>query len=147
MTLRLLHVVLSFAVLWGANGNGQSQAEPAASEVKPLRIVGLRYPRLALLSAVQGRVELEAVVSADGKVKDVKSISGHPLLVNDAKDSLRQWRFTACAPSATQCSARAIFVFEFEKGACEIDSCPNDIQVDMPANVTIRSKPARAIIN
>jgi TonB family protein len=119
----------------------------AASEIVPIRFVTVRYPRLALFAVVQGRVELEAILSSEGAVKDIKVISGHPLLKDAAKNSLEQWRFAGCRPSGVACTARVTFVFVLEKGMCDIDQCPNHLQIDLPGTVTITSKPARAIVN
>jgi hypothetical protein len=73
-------------------------------------------------------------------------MSGHPLLVEAASDSLRQWRFKGCALPA-QCKVKVTFVFVLESGLCELNECPNNIQIDLPTTVTIKSKSARAIIN
>ena len=40
-----------------------------------------------------GQVVLEAVIGADGRVKSVKVVSGHPLLVQAAKQAVIQWRY------------------------------------------------------
>src|ERR1035441_1940413 len=124
--------------------NNLTVNKTAASEISPTRIVGVRYPRLALLAVVQGRVELEALLSTEGTVKEIKVVSGHPLLNDAAKNSLEQWRFAGCAPTGVPCTAKVTFVFVLEKGICDIDQCPNDLQIDLPGTVTIRSKPARA---
>jgi hypothetical protein len=145
MTHRICIVVFCAAV-FAAVASGQTQTDAAAPDTAPLRILGLQYPRLAHLAAVQGKVELEAGIS-DGAVNEVKTISGHPLLVDAAKESLRKWRFKQCASSAHQCSGRVIFLFVLEGGMCDLSSCPNDIQIDLPATITVKSKPARAIIN
>jgi TonB family protein len=145
--IRILLAVAFGMALFVDGGVCQSQIDSAGSEIAPLRIVGLQYPRLAHLAVIQGRVELAAVVSTDGAVKEVRTISGHPLLIEAARDSLRQWRFKNCPSSGTQCSAKVTFVFVLEKESCDLDRCPNDIQIDLPNTVTIKSKPARAIIN
>jgi outer membrane biosynthesis protein TonB len=38
-------------------------------------------------------VRLEVQVAADGKVKTVKALGGHPLLVSAAEDAIRRWKF------------------------------------------------------
>lgn len=53
-----------------------------------------KYPRLALLSRLQGKVELRVRVQTDtGEVKTVSATSGHPLLKPHAVEAVRQWRF------------------------------------------------------
>jgi protein TonB len=51
------------------------------------------YPRLARQARVAGTVVLEAVVTAEGKVAEIKLISGHPLLVQAAIDCVKQWEY------------------------------------------------------
>src|SRR3954447_2739036 len=109
--LRILLAATFGMALYADGGVCQSQIDSARLEIAPVRIVGLQYPRLAHLAVIQGRVELTAVVSTDGAVNEVRTISGHPLLIQAARDSLRQWRFRNCASSGTQCSAKVTFVF------------------------------------
>lgn len=125
---------------------GSAVCQTATLEIAPTRIVGVQYPRLAHLAVVQGRVELEALLSTEGVVKEITVISGHPLLNDAAKNSLEKWRFAGCTSGAS-CTAKVTFVFVLEKGICDIDQCPNDLQIDLPGTVTIRSKLARAIVN
>jgi TonB family protein len=40
-----------------------------------------------------GSVQMEVTIKADGSVKDVQVIGGHPLLANAAARSVKQWRF------------------------------------------------------
>jgi hypothetical protein len=103
---------------------GERNSEPP--ELVPQRIVGLRYPRLAHLALIQGRVQLEALVELDGSVKDVKAVSGSALLIDAAK---------------------VTFIFVIENGPCYIDECPSNLQIDLPGTVAIKSSPARAIVN
>ncbi|HUB79858.1 MAG TPA: energy transducer TonB [Bryobacteraceae bacterium] len=62
----------------------------------PLRRVEPPYPQLARAARVSGVVELECVVGADGRIKEVKAVSGNPLLVRAAIDAAWQWIY---APS------------------------------------------------
>jgi TonB family protein len=112
-----------------------------------MRIVGLQYPRLAWIAAVQGRVELQATISDQGSVTEVSLISGHALLVDAARGSLRQWRFKTCTPSSARCTAKVAFNFVLDSGSCDYSQCPNDIQIDLPGTVTIKSKHAPPMIN
>ncbi len=40
---------------------------------------------------MQGTVKLQILVGADGHVKDVTVLSGHPLLIEAAKDAAKQY--------------------------------------------------------
>lgn len=147
MKTRNLGAVALCAALSAGTAMCQVSRNSEPSELAPKRIVGLQYPRLANLAAVQGRVELEAVVSAEGTVSEARFVSGPGLLVDAAKASLRQWLFAGCRRSNEACIARVSFVFVLEKELCDIDRCPNDFQVDLPGTVTVKSKQARAIVN
>lgn len=51
------------------------------------------YPPLARSARVQGSVLLAAEISKDGTIKDLKLISGHPMLVPAAIQAVSQWRY------------------------------------------------------
>jgi protein TonB len=51
------------------------------------------YPPLAKMARIQGSVKLEAIISKDGTIQDLKVLSGHPLLVKAALDAVKQWRY------------------------------------------------------
>jgi TonB family protein len=52
-----------------------------------------KYPALARQARIQGTVVLDANISKDGTVETLQVISGHPLLVQAALDSVKQWRY------------------------------------------------------
>jgi TonB family protein len=64
-----------------------SQRGRLIDEVKPV------YPPLAVNSRIEGLVRLAAVLNSDGSVRNLRLISGHPLLVPAAMDAVRQWRY------------------------------------------------------
>jgi protein TonB len=76
-------------------------AKPAAPPVKPsvlmegnlIHKVQPVYPAIARQIHLQGTVQLRAVIAADGAVHDIDVISGPPLLVQAARDAVRQWRY------------------------------------------------------
>ncbi len=51
------------------------------------------YPPLAKMARIQGTVRMEAVISKDGTIQDLKALSGHPLLVRAAMDAVARWRY------------------------------------------------------
>ena len=51
------------------------------------------YPPLAKMARIQGVVRLEAIIAKGGTVKDLKVLSGHPLLVKAALDAVQRWRY------------------------------------------------------
>ena len=58
-----------------------------------VRQVRPQYPSMARESRVEGDVLLEAVISKDGSVSDVRAISGPALLIPPALQAVRQWRY------------------------------------------------------
>ena len=52
------------------------------------------YPALALAARQAGHVILEAVISEEGTVRDVRVLRSIPLLDQAAIDAVRQWRFS-----------------------------------------------------
>ncbi len=52
-----------------------------------------RYPQLAIQARVQGVVQLTALISREGRVTQMRVISGHPLLVPAAIEAVKQWRY------------------------------------------------------
>ncbi len=51
------------------------------------------YPLLAIHMHTEGRVELRAIISSDGAVRELHVISGDPVLAKAAYDAVAQWRF------------------------------------------------------
>lgn len=51
------------------------------------------YPPLARQARIQGTVRLQAIIAKDGTIQSLEVVSGHPLLVQNALDAVRQWRY------------------------------------------------------
>jgi protein TonB len=51
------------------------------------------YPQLAKSARVQGTIKLQAIIAVDGTIKNLRLISGPPLLVNAAVDAVRRWQY------------------------------------------------------
>jgi protein TonB len=62
-------------------------------EPRVTKLVPPKYPSLARQARVSGTVVLEAIVTEDGKVSEIKVISGHPLLLEAAIDCVKQWEY------------------------------------------------------
>jgi protein TonB len=69
---------------------------PGGNIQPPRRIVNVApvYPGIAQSARVEGTVEIEALIGEDGKVRNVKLLSGRPLLTEAALTAVRQWVFT-----------------------------------------------------
>jgi protein TonB len=51
------------------------------------------YPPLARSARIQGQVVLQAVISKQGVIENLKVLAGHPMLVPAAIEAVRQWRY------------------------------------------------------
>lgn len=77
----------------------------AASAVKPpfktstmlqgslIRRVEPVYPGIARAARIQGPVVLEAIISKEGTIENLRLISGRPMLVQAALAAVSQWRY------------------------------------------------------
>jgi periplasmic protein TonB len=50
-----------------------------------------RYPVLAIQTRTSGTVLLAAVIGRDGRIRELRLVSGHPLLAPAAIEAVRQW--------------------------------------------------------
>ena len=66
---------------------GDVQAAKLIYQPKPV------YPPLARQARISGVVRLEAIISRDGLIQNLRIVSGHPLLVPAAQDAVRRWRY------------------------------------------------------
>jgi protein TonB len=51
------------------------------------------YPPIAKAARIQGVVVFQAVIGADGQIRNLQLGEGHPLLVEAAKTAILQWRY------------------------------------------------------
>lgn len=85
---RLLLCTVMLVPVFGAGQEGSSQTNrKVISRVVPT------YPDLARTMNVKGIVRLEALVVSNGTVKSVKTIGGHPLLVQAAERAVLKWKW------------------------------------------------------
>jgi periplasmic protein TonB len=66
---------------------GNVAAANLVRRVEPL------YPALAKAARVQGSVVFQAVIGADGQIRNLQLQEGHPLLVEAARVAILQWRY------------------------------------------------------
>lgn len=67
------------------------RAGAAVAAAKLVSKVEPKYPPLALKARITGTVEFMALIDKDGKVRSLRLIRGHPLLVNAAKDAVLRY--------------------------------------------------------
>jgi TonB family protein len=77
-------------------------AIPASAEERAIKSrVAPVYPEIAKRMRITGEVKLAVTVDADGKVTDVKQVSGNRSLSQAAEDAVRKWKFESGAGVAT----------------------------------------------
>lgn len=52
-----------------------------------------KYPQSALSMHIQGPVQMEATIGREGKISNLKVLSGDPVLARAAVDAVKQWRY------------------------------------------------------
>jgi protein TonB len=83
----------------GPGGEGEGPGPPlrVGGDIRePRRIQGTApiYPELARRARIQGKVVLECVIDTDGRVTDLRVVSGNPLLAQAAIDAVRTWIYS-----------------------------------------------------
>jgi protein TonB len=58
-----------------------------------IRKVNPNYPPLARQARIQGQVLLQAEISKDGSIQNLRLISGHPMLAPAAIEAVKQWKY------------------------------------------------------
>jgi protein TonB len=104
--------VLAAGTLFGADPTlkvSEGDARKAAV-VKPAP----EYPSAAQQLRISGRVELEAIVTEDGSVEEVRPVRGNPLLTKAGATALKKWRFTAFQEDGKPARALVSISFDFK---------------------------------
>ena len=82
----------------GVSGDDSGDApRPVGGAIRePRRIHGAvpPYPELARRARVQGKVVLECVIDERGRVRNVRVVSGHPLLADASAATVGAWTYT-----------------------------------------------------
>jgi len=64
---------------------------PQTATLTRIKTVAPEYPAMARANKIQGTVIFAVTVGKDGKVSNLKAISGQPLLLPAAKNAISQW--------------------------------------------------------
>ena len=84
---RWFAIALSFVFGLAVLAHADDSTRKVKSKVAP------QYPELAKKMNVTGSVKLELIVAANGQVKSVRPLGGHPLLIDAAEAAVKQWRY------------------------------------------------------
>jgi protein TonB len=86
-------------------------------QARLLRRVTPEYPVLARHAGVEGTVVLRAIIARDGTVREIELLSGHPLLVQAAREAVGQWRYqpTLLNGEPVEVETRITVIFKLQR--------------------------------
>jgi TonB family protein len=85
----------------------------------PSKVLGIVYPKLARYSQLEGDVKAKCSIKEDGSVTKVEILSSpHPLLSNEVKSNLLQWKFRHSGSGNPSNEIVVIYTFKFS-GVCD----------------------------
>ncbi len=58
-----------------------------------LKAVPPKYPSGAKRKHIEGVVRLEVVIGKDGRIQEMKTLSGEPILADAATKAVKKWRY------------------------------------------------------
>jgi len=71
------------------------------------------YPKLAIATHASGTVIMEAIINEEGSVTNLTVISGHPLLVNAARDAVLRWKYSPTILDGEAVSVKTVIKITF----------------------------------
>jgi TonB family protein len=74
-------------------GFGKPLIDPRVAETKLTGRVEPQYPQMAKIAHIQGDVVLHILIDRQGHVIKVEQKSGHPILIQAAKDAVSKWDY------------------------------------------------------
>jgi len=80
---------------------------------EPIQRITPTYPPLARAAHISGKVDLMGVLGTDGRIHEIKVISGHPMLVRAAVDAVMQWVYRPTILNGQPVEVQAPIVVNF----------------------------------
>jgi TonB family protein len=99
----------------------------------PVHVESLIYPPLARQARISGDAVLKAQIGSDGRVPSPIGISGHPLLLQAAKDNLKKWKFQSGEYQETE------ITYHFKLTEPSSGYTQTECAFDLPDSVTVLS--------
>jgi protein TonB len=87
------------------------------TEAQLLNRVEPVYPRIAVLTGMQGQVKLHAIIARDGTIQSLSAVSGPPLLIRAALDAVGQWRYRPYILNGEAVEVETFITVNFRKDA------------------------------
>lgn len=89
-------ILLSLALFAGSTLAADGPARKLVQREEP------EYPEVAARMSLHGAVKLRVWITADGSVRRLEYIGGHPLLAEAALRAVRNWKFEPVAKETTE---------------------------------------------
>lgn len=80
---------------------------------KAIKKVQPPYPTIARTARVQGPVQVQVLISEEGRVVSASTVSGHPLLLDASIQAARQWVFTPTTLNGQPVKVSGVLTFNF----------------------------------
>lgn len=80
---------------------------------KAIAKVQPQYPPIAKAARASGSVQVQVLISEEGRVIDAQVLSGHPLLREAAMQAARQWKFTPTELTGVPVKVQGVLTFNF----------------------------------
>ncbi len=80
---------------------------------KAIKKVQPPYPAIARSARVQGSVNVQVLISEEGRVVSASTVNGHPLLVDASVQAARQWVFSPTTLNGTPVKVSGVLTFNF----------------------------------
>ena len=72
------------------------------------------YPAMAKQMHLAGKVQVDAIIDADGNVEQVKVLNGNPLFTGAVTNAMKKWKFNPLQANGKTVRAVAGFAFDFK---------------------------------
>jgi hypothetical protein len=129
MRMRILATLLFISNLFAAPALGQ---QGAAILPTVTSFDCPKYPSIAYSNRLQGAVQLQVTTDGHG-VKDVKLVSGHPMIAPDAIKNVKTWKFVDHAPTTFMVTYLFTNAGNFKRD--KVTNC--SAKMELPTKVTI----------
>lgn len=103
----------SHSTFAGATAAAEREHVLAASPASTQVAVSAVYPALAQQMRVQGSVVLQAFISADGVIQNLRVLSGPAILANAAQQAVREWHFKPYLQNGQAVETKATITVNF----------------------------------
>jgi len=117
-------------------------AHGLAADWKPVRVVGLEYPEVALIQGLEGTVKIDLYIAHDGSVIEAYAAPREDALAAAAVRNAREWKFRRIN-SANAGQYTLTYRFQIRRG--EGARGPSEFRFVMPDQVfvTAAERPAK----